>query len=151
MHCAHNMHCILWALQVPGSAKQQPCHDVTPRCPSKNPTNRLIFFGVLSHERIKIATNAPKVIFKKNYPHIQSTLKLETEVMNNMRVYLPFNYIKSSRHHPHPIDPEMWGEWPHGIEFRWDTKSPNFLLSPNEVQVFGEVNKALRDDSDYVI
>ena len=37
--------------------------------------------------------------------------------------------INSSCHHPHPLDPEMWGEWPHGIEFRWDTKSPNFLLT----------------------
>ncbi len=43
---------------------------------------------------------------------------------------------QTSYHHPHPLDPEMWGEWPHGIEFRWDTKSPNFLLTFQAFQAF---------------
>ena len=92
-------------------------------------------------------TNAPKSIFKKisTYPTYNSNRNLKRRTTWET-VYLLFfmfddfgrqpSNIKSSCHLPHPIDPEMWGEWPHGIEFRWDTKSPNFFLSFQAFQAF---------------
>ena len=106
---------------------------------SKKPDQQTHLFGVLTHER----RNGKKLtlrnsIFKKisTYPTYNSNRNLKRRTTWEC-IYLltldvfglqPSN-IKSSCRHWHPIDPEMWGEWPHGIEFRWDTKSPNFLLA----------------------
>ena len=92
-------------------------------------------FGVLSHLRINIDKQIAANSRKRNRKTL-STYPIYTEIRNSSDEQHESISLLLCRvspcHNPHPLDPEMWGEWPlSGVSG----------VSPNEVQVFGSQSK----------